>query len=393
MKKIIALLVVFALFAGSAFAVDLGGAVNGSATLFAGSSEKDSEITSDLGLGRVRIDGGGQNDEGTFGGWLRFDPTGGNTMNSLVAGLAWWKPLDVLKVTIGANPDGHFGKEGVTGWMFSQTAYDVAVTVNSGNIWGGGMYGWNSQSRSAFTSGWDSNALMLEITPLDILAINVALPFAEGGKKLEDVFNKAFAQVDVNLAFADIALTYKGAGEKAGNFFAYVGLPLGIVNLDIGAGIPFDNSDDTLPINFGIGAKAGLSDLFGIKLRAWATVGGEKKTTAAGVTTTTKDPFILTADLNPYLTLSDNLRVFFTLGFAMASYDKKEDNKSSGEASIIGFHVNPYIEVGQEWGPKFLAGFKLSNNGKKGTDPTTNEKFALDSVTEWAVAIGIQASF
>jgi hypothetical protein len=375
MKKIIALLVVFALFAGGLFAVDLGGGVNGQVVFLRGDTVEDSDITASAGLPKVRIEGGGETEDGVFGGWLRMEGDSGITGQ----GLAWWKPLDMLKFTIGVNPDGHFGKEGITGWMFSQTAYDVAVTNNFENIWSSGLYktdptaiggsyadGWNGSSRNAFFGGWGERALMIEVNPMDILSFNIALPFFRGGK-LEDVFNGMMAQVGVNLDFASFALTYTGQGEKKSKIFGYVGLPLGIVGLDVGIGIPIDINDDAAKQQIwgGLGVKAGLSDLFQIRLRAYAGFGGEED-----------DPFKLTVDLLPYLTLSDTLRVGFTLGFAMLA-------PSEGD-STIGFNINPYIEVGTEWGPKFLAGIIVQNNGTKIDDK---------AVTNFAVAIGIQSSF
>jgi hypothetical protein len=381
MKKIIALLVVFALFAGSAFAVDLGGAVNGTVTLLQGDSIKDSDVTSGMGMDRIRIEGAGQTDDGVFGGWLRMEgaSVGAN-------GLAWWKPIDMLKIIIGGNPDGHWGKEGVTGWMFSQTAYDSGVTNNTENIWGGGMYNdsasggpwsgnaWNGNSRQAFFAGDGWSGLRIEITPMDILAIKVGLPTFG---TWEDNFNNVVAQVDLNLAFGNIALSYQGQGEKKGKLFGYVGLPISIVNLDVGVGIPFDTNDDAPDqlIWAGLGLKVGLSDLFQIRLRTYAGFGGEKA-----------DPFRLTADVMPYFILSDSLRAGLTIGFAMASFDKDYAPYTDGE-SIIGFNINPYIEVGQEWGPKFLAGFYLKNNGWK--QNSGND----DAISNWGFAIGIQSSF
>jgi hypothetical protein len=369
MKKIIALLVVFALFAGSVFAVDLGGAVNGSVTLFQGSSaDGDDDITASAAMNRIRIEGAGQTDDGVFGGWLRKE-AGEDGAN----GLVWWKPIDMLKIIIGGNPDGHWGKEGITGWMFSQTAYDSDVTNNSANIWGGsGMYGWNYVTRNAFFAGDGHNALRLEFTPIDILAVKVAIPFFDGGK-FEDILKNSIAQVDLNFAFANIALTYSGKamyfqpGDGA-TIFGYVGLPLGILGLDVGVGMQLQNEDETSnPIFAGLGLKVGLSDLFQIRFRTVASFGGEEG-----------EPFMLTADLNPYLTLSDSLRVGLTLGFAMSSYEDSDSN-------LTGFNVNPYIEVGQEWGPKFLAGFMLSSDGTK--DAKDN------GIIKWAVGIGIQSSF
>jgi hypothetical protein len=364
MKKIIALLVVFALFAGSAFAADIGVDVHASARLAEGASGQDDIITNGS-LDRVRIGAGGETEDGVFGAWFRMDGihwSGGFDAQ----GLAWWKPLDFLKVQLSSNPDGHWGKDGVSRWMFYQTATDTSGLTDGGaNSWGGGLYGWNGDAGGAFFGGVNTG-LMLEITPLDILGINIALPFG-GDATWEDNFNNFTAQVAVNLDFGNFALTYQGQGEKKGYLRVYAGLPISIINLDVGFGLPFDSNDGAVkaPVTAGLALKAGISDAFAIKFRTYAFFGGDDKA------------FKLTADVMPYFAISDSLSAFLAFGVGMLSPD-------SGDATI-GFNVNPYIIVGSEWGPKFLAGFKVNSDGVKDADDKTT--------TKWALVIGMQVGF
>jgi len=432
MKRIIAISVMFVLLTGAAFAVDLGGNVIGSATVLQGNNLENSKVESGGGLGRVRIDGAGGDEDGKYGGWVRFDPTGGVAVGGIAAGIAWWKPIDLFKLSLGGNPDGHFGKEGVTGWMFYQHAYDTAVVIG-GNVWGWGplgggdvnMYGHDVIFRDAFFGGFGGgNGTILEFTA-DILAINIVLPFFEGGETA-DAFKKVIAQLDVKLDFGNIALTYVGGrGYNKGNYvaatggapkgaptvmgptykdakgddkqdeyfmdangiwqqaapatpatgeegydepskiFAYFGGSFGPLAVDFGLGYGFAKNDgkDAQPIAVGLGLKYG-ADAFGVKFRVIGKLAGDDKVTR------------VLADVLPYFVLSDTMRAFVSVGLGMMMKD--------GEDSIMDWHFNPYLEVGQEWGAKFLAGIKVwqYQGGKdKG------------GAMSWAVPIAIVVSF
>jgi hypothetical protein len=50
----------------------------------------------------------------------------------------------------------------------------------------------------------------------------------------------------------------------------------------------------------------------------------------------------------------------------------------------MGWHFNPYLEVGAEWGPKFLFGVKVWSPFKKGND---------DAIINWAVPVALHLSF
>ena len=394
MKKLIVLSVVFALVAATAtFAVDLGGTVIGNTTLAASNTGDDAEVTGSGNIKRYRIDGGGEAGEGKFGGYFRLDGDGLN-------GNAWWKPIDQFKLQIGGNGgDGYLAKEGVTGWSFYQTACDTDVSMGGGNVWGwayvyngdwdnGGnynSYGQNYKYRDVFYGGGadGGNDLYLFISPLDILGINVQLPFfsrKDSNSKVEDIFKQAIAQIDLKLDFGNIALTYRGGlgadddNDDPATIFLYYGGSFGDLAIDFGFSYKMDGKaageSYKNPMGVGLGLKY-ATDSFGVKLRLAATLAGDDEITS------------ILADLQPYFKLGDNLTAFVSVGIGMLSGDGVKAI-AGGEDSIMGWHFNPYIQVGEEWGAKFLAGVKVWSGGKLG---------GADAITEWAIPIAVIVSF
>jgi hypothetical protein len=392
MKKLIAISVVFALVAGVAFAVDLGGSVQGTVTVLKGSTEEDSKITSDGTLNQLRLEGAGEAGDGAFGGWLRFEPASlggggfsfnedgefsgdGYSLSDGVNGLVWWKPIDQFKLIIGVNPDGHWGKEGVTGWMFYQTASDVGVTFQGDNVWDGtGLYNQGLKFRNAFFRGVGDRGALLEIKPIDMLGINIAIPFiAKAGAETGDIFKATVAQIDVNLDFGNIALTYEGEesyiqngnkdwrGGGGGTIFVYFGGSFGELSLDVGLGYQLTGEDEKAnPIAAGLGLKY-AADAFGVKFRVVGSFGGEES-----------DKTKVLTDVMPYFGLGDNLTAFVSIGLGM---------KMGDDETTIGWHFNPFLQVGEEWGPKFLFGVKVMSYGGE------------DAPIYWAVPIGMMVSF
>jgi hypothetical protein len=61
----------------------------------------------------------------------------------------------------------------------------------------------------------------------------------------------------------------------------------------------------------------------------------------------------------------------------------------------MGWHFNPYLQIGEEWGAKFLAGIKVWSAGK--TPASLGEDGAVipaqDAIINWAVPIAIIVSF
>jgi len=397
MKKLIAIAVVFALVSGVAFAVDVSGTVFGLINVVKGSSVEDSDMESGGTMKRVRFDGSGEVADGAFGGYIRlnWDENGGGQDSAL----AWWKPIDQFKLLIGRNSDGIWGKEGVTGWMFNQMPYDGGVATNPG-IWYSAIDGWASTpfvggpfmcNRYAFFEGVNVYGALLEIKPIDMIGINIGIPFIgdglNGNGKAEDVYKGMTAQLDVNLDFGNIALTYAGGGgfgksgrsvtgpglaNSDGAIFVYFGGSFGDLGLDVGfayhlAGKDAADEAVALPIGIGLGLKYGAG-AFGFKLRATFALGGDDKNT------------YINASVLPYYAVNDNISVFLNAGLGITSYDPDADKDA-----VIGLYINPYIRVGAEWGPSFYAGLQIVNDGQKGADDKT--------VTTFAVPIGIMLSF
>jgi hypothetical protein len=140
-----------------------------------------------------------------------------------------------------------------------------------------------------------------------------------------------------------------------------------------------------------------VSDAFGLKARVMAKFGGKSwwtetyyvdeygeevdeddedaiEMTVGGLM---DNPFVLVFNVLPFFAISDSVTVFADVGINMAM-------PKEGDA-IIGFHFNPYIRVGQEWGPSFFAGVKVWTTGK---NPETDK-----TIINFDLPIGLQVSF
>jgi len=347
MKKLIAVLAIVCLISGVAFA-QIGATIHGGAFLMANDGD---DIVAGGSMSRVRLDGSGESEDGKYGGYLRAQADD-------FWGFAWWKPIDQFMIRIGSNGgDNFWGKEGVTGWGFYQVAGDVGV-AQAGNVWGGGyLYYADSDPavkyRDIFFGGWD-NGIMLEIKPIDILAINIGLPFAKSGAEVADFYQASTLQIDVNLDFGNIALTVEGLNDKAKIYF-YFGLGA-IENLSLDVGFSYDLGTELAAA--GLGAKYSFSDSFALKFRAAASFGSKK---------TAYEKVGLLVDAMPIIGISDAMTAFVSLGLSM--YDDQ-----------MNFHFNPYLQIGEEWGPSFWVGFQLfSTNNMKDMN--------------WGIPIGINFSF
>ena len=389
MKKLIAIAVVFALVAGVAFAVDLGASVDATINLVEGSSVKDSDVTTFGDFGALQLQGSGESGDGTFGGWIRFAPTNDDAWKAtqgdkvkIASGVAWWKPIDQFKLAIGSNGgDGFWGKEGVTGWMFNQKANSKGFVENGGmwfgNGWGSSPWG-NSigpfHTRYTFFEGVVNNALMLEIKPLDMLGINIALPYlANSGATAEDMFKAVIAQVDLNFDFGNISFAFDGGGRAVtafgdeGGIFVYYGGSFGDLSLDVGLSYHLAKDDGpAVPLGIGLGLKYASGD-FGVKFRGTVALGGDKAQ---------KDLTYVNVDVLPYYAFSDSVAAFFYAGLGL---------KAKDDDSAVGFFINPYLRIGAEWGPSFYVGFRLQSDGLTPKD--------ADGEIKWAIPILLTVGF
>jgi hypothetical protein len=325
------------------------------------------------------------------------------------------------------------------GWggagVWDPNIYGITSMFNFGKADADNPYGTAGSLtyRDAFFEGGGdgANALYLFITPTDTFGINVILPFFNGGKTA-DVFGKAVVQADVKLEGMSFSLTYQGGlgykdasddyaetweGKKyfnnAGNeqtsttefekkvtgdalkvdpgkLFLYANLGM-VENLgiDIGVGYTLPGSmmdgDVTIsaPIAAGLGVKYDMGD-FKVKFRTVASFGGSVKVEGYD------DPYVpgfgLLLEVLPYFAVNENLTVFAGIGYGMKGKDKA-GGEEIDETDQSGFSFNPYIVVGEEWGPKFIAGIKIWQSNAK------DEAGAGKKYINWAVPIALCVGF
>jgi hypothetical protein len=54
--------------------------------------------------------------------------------------------------------------------------------------------------------------------------------------------------------------------------------------------------------------------------------------------------------------------------------------------SQLGWHFNPYLQVGEEWGAKFLVGIKVSSTGGK-------DAAGKDAPIFWSIPVALSVGF
>jgi opacity protein-like surface antigen len=356
MKKLIAISVMFALVVAGVFAADVSGEVIGTFKVANQDGDGDT-MAADGTMNRMRIEASGENDDGTFGAWIRLQE---EDYNARAVALAWWKPIPQFKLTLGGNPDGHWGLEGYSGWMFYQRATDMGVTFEGESLWGyslgggaptGSGFGIATSFRQAFYEGF-GGGLMLDIAPMDMLGINIGVPFS--GIELADAYQKAVIQVNLNLDFGNIGLTFDmGASNGDGKVFVYFGLGA-VENLSLDIGFGYGLGDGAYDVaHIGVALKYGFSDSFALKFRALASL--------------FDDDIGILVDVMPVIGINENMTACISVGAA-------------NRGDVTNFHFNPFLWIGQEWGPSFWAGIKVwtVDNG--------------DSIN-WSIPIGIGVGF
>jgi hypothetical protein len=462
MKKIIVLTLILAMAAGSAFAVDVGAEVNVGAKLIMADNSKrvnntelaPMEPTGSIGLQTLRFSGSGESDDGTVGGYLRFDGVGGDFNGR---GYAWWQPIEMIKLILGnpAGGDGVWGTEGNAGWNFNGRPGDRGIASN-GSTWGSWPYANGGAYRNAFYGGFDATSLMLEIKPAEVFGLNIGLPY---NGKLLDIFSKLHLQANVSLdGIADIHLTMVGTTPYGGVDFSgtqvfqyhnneglapqfYLSADLKMlsgIDLNFGVALKLPEkvegsravkaSDPAGYLNLsgtknhevavGLSAKMGVTDTFGFKARLMAKFGGSLEETFKSnspddygsffggygydlnaarntfeLTTKTPDPFIFAFDVLPFFAITDNLTLYADLGIWIKGATETETTYTvNGREPLyfrapkaapyngygfeeketkaeFGWHINPYVRIGAEWGPAFWVGINIYTKGDESLQP------------------------
>jgi len=467
MKKLIVLSVIFALVAGSVFAADVSVTVFGKADLFAGSNEekvdqmKDGKPTyttkdhvqAGEDIGRIRIDASGATEDGTVGGYLRFE---GDDINGSSGGVSAWgyvfyKPADILKITFGSNGyDGFFGLDGVARWNYYQLGGDVGFIPES---WKFG---------ESFYGGWHDGGkggLILTSNPVEALEINIAFPIT-GSAPAYQKYQRFVIQAKYNLeGLGTAGLTFSndtlyehdgstdnvggfklasGTNNDNGKIWAYFGLTsIENLGIDVGIGYQFPDSYYVYDINEPSGGKKnGIESTFtvnnpialgvaanfssgalGVKARVQAQFLGNNVQDFTVYTngdskskTYTSDPYGLNMviDVQPSFAINEKLTAYLSTGVYFVTgeeyVDKYNDDGDPVFAketrSLVGWHLQPYVVITPSyWNGAFYAGIRLESpqpnpfDGPSGVYYNGEKGDVRNRILNWSIPIGVSFSF
>jgi len=389
---------VAAFVATGAFAVSFSGDVQMSISIMEGSTHDDvDEIYAGGFMNRARLAVEAANEDETFGAYFRIQAgmRWGYAPDFFAhVAYAWWQPAPMFWMAIGFDADSKFGRRGVTGWNFYRAAGDINI-ANHGNAWGGGYYFGGSDGddddngidipggrsfNDSFWGGFSDAGLMLSITPIPELSINVGLPFIQLGQagwgplgefsaELGDVFSSIAVQGTFDFGAGSVALSYRGNTQdyNPGSIWAHLNLGM-IDNLDLDIGLGFhlrgDNHAEDTRIGIGVGAEFQVNEDFGLRARAQFSLD------------TADYPLNgLLFDVLPFFSLSDNVTIFCSVGIALCMFD---------DDTAFNFHLNPWVEIGGDWAPRFFVGFRLWS---------VNDPWEADDHIRFSVPIGLVVNF
>jgi len=289
MKKLVAILVVFAMIAGAAFALDLSAGVTMRVTLIEGNSEYDTTTPYWGGEDKWPRSGwdgwwwlGGKktNDENTAGAAFSFAADAlsndGKAFyhNDDNWAVGWWRPLDQIYFAIGKTGEGGVGFAGadMCAWGYQSNDLLISPEFNYYNGYAGSL-GLND-GHGFFDPG--DVRMQLSIMPIDMIKLHFG--WDPGGE-----FTPWFAH---NIAI-QLAVAIPGAGEAAVGFKSapinnekqiavQYTQSIDAIKFELGFKTWFnpDNSDFKAPIHLGLGFRYGSpwGDTFWLSARVAASI-------------------------------------------------------------------------------------------------------------------------
>ena len=182
MKKIVGILSAAAVLATSVFAVDLAANVHMTADVLSGDKDhveffelnKKEQKDNDALVLSANLDNAGAQ----FQFWYEYDGSGDMALKVRSTSL-WFKPIDMLKVTVGDIDVGIY-KEML---HFCKDPNGHKVDLYKPSEWGGWAYYYNSYSGTAVAAG---SGFLCELTPIDGLWIGLALAAGAGTHSYPD---------------------------------------------------------------------------------------------------------------------------------------------------------------------------------------------------------------
>jgi hypothetical protein len=395
MKKLIAIAVVFALIAGTAFAdTAISGTVETRFTLIEGNNLDQHDTVKNNtnsvnspnnggsafsprtfgSIGTAYLQFSGSNENGTVGALWRFRNTDVVRANAWWhRAFIWWRPIPQMRIFLGIDQDGMYSTgDALTDWQFHQGVEDY-IAVHDWGFW-----------RGVFPGHWDSFGLSLSFYPAEGLNINLTIPTGNTGwEQAPDasVKNSMFAdhlylaglKLQASYKFPDIGqlfVAYDGPGvvpnagyywdggeaQKKGGDFGLLGASFLVealraqgLRFQLGIATKFVGEDLDTPFKVGLGLHFAQAD-WGVKLRAagiFEKVQRADTITVAGVSVKVDEvnEVYFTANIMPWYKLSF-MTIYCDLGLAIKTNDIDEGKRADAAKNDgLGFWINPYVKV------------------------------------------------
>jgi hypothetical protein len=389
MKKIIAISVMFALFAGAVFAdTSISGSVETRMSLFRGSNVEDSKFATtaddNVGMAEGKLNLRGTNDDGNMGGaWTikQANPASGQSVVEQY--WVWWKPVEQIQLFLGKDADGKFGTDYLVSWNYYGSGTGYLSTHSDWGFW-----------RDMFGGNWDTFGLAISVFAVDNLDLNIIVPLSNksgGGKwNTSDVFvNDLCLSVSYKIPdTGEIFFTYDGANavnppSGGGNEltaqpeYKYEARTNGKVTasfrltmieglqVQIGGGMYLAKNGEKAPITAGLGAWWDGGE-FGVKVRAGYRMNNNFNENIS----------IITVGVLPWYKLTDNITGYADI--------QVWQTMTKGADSVMAWYFNPSVKMG--FGPGAIGiGLKIDNNG--------GVKIADKAVTKFSMPIRFVYSF
>ncbi|MDR0315564.1 MAG: hypothetical protein LBH97_01535 [Treponema sp.] len=427
MKKLIIFSLVLALAAGVVFAqASVGGNLEIAYKFLGGDNIDKSQIMSgDMAIynAHANVNFGGADGGGMVRLWSAVNEWKPNFFTFI-----WWKPTEWLRLQFGQNADGDWGHAQISGWGFNAEAQNQGAIDQYRGIGNGAVVA--RTAGNAWYGGFSGLGATVSLTPIEGLAINVAIPVVtiagnddtgaiwynnkpnpSSANHGETTAGSLFSKMHINVAYTiqdigTIRLTTElGPGYNKGDADEWYGtagtndpariwasfylMAIDDMGLDVGAGFRLpagEDADINFPVGIGLGFRYASGD-FGIKARIGMELGAENKIGG----TTVKSDTSFGINILPSYNINANVVGYLGVGLGIVSMDKEVPGVDGNYDSLVDFYVNPYFLVRGANGVRFYAGFTLvvddvnRNQGGK--------KDGKDGLVTWSLPLGMRAYF
>jgi hypothetical protein len=377
MKKLIAILVVFALFTGVAFAQAVSASVETRMLLAEGWTKGDGHARFGAGVSNGTIAFAGANDENTYGGVFKLAFVGADHIASrdevfieyakFDRAFIWWQPIPQVKLRLGHDGDGAFATSDIIRWGHFNMPRNIS---------------WERWNQHGYLLGhWDQTGMALEINAVDNLALVFALGFNTGGEKgesvsIEDYFKSTGGSQGAAI-LVKAAYNIEGTGKAS---LIYVRRDDWPINTNVGRiGITFESDQLVDGINLVVGGNYKMDDGAKDNLRLAAGVhwtGDDMgvKFRFTGEPNSGGDKiFMYYVDIMPWYKISDSIgTVYCNINFF------------SSVKSVTGWHINPYLRNSMGGSGDWRVGAMIQ--GGANTSGAKLEGIAWKLATAWVLS-------